>query len=141
MSTLEHFFKSTSDAESSSSAAVPVFAFLAAQRKTEKVASTGKKRGSYATISEELKAKVAKYAAENGASASLRHLKSAQELDLKESTVRGWVTTYQKRLHSLRKEGKPLTVSVLSEKSRGRPLLVGNELEEQVPASRLLWAS
>jgi hypothetical protein len=34
MSTLEHFFKSTS-----------------------KVASTGKKRGSYATISEELKAK------------------------------------------------------------------------------------
>ena len=59
MSTLEHFFKSTSDARSSSSAAVPAFAFLAAQRKTWKVASTGKKRGSYATISEELKAKVA----------------------------------------------------------------------------------
>ena len=131
MSTLDHFFKSTSDAESSSSAPVPAFAFLVAQRKTE-VASTGKKRGSYATTSEELKAKVAKYAAENGASASLRHLKSAQELDLKESTVRGWVTTYQKRLDSLSKEGKPLTVSVLSEKSRGRPLLVGSELEEQV---------
>ena len=118
---------STSDAESSSSAAVPAFAFLAAQRKTEKVASTGKKRDSYVTTSEELKVKVAKYAAEDGASASLRHLKSAQELDLKESTVRGWVTTYQKRLDS-----KPLTVSVLSEKSRGRPLLVGSELEEQV---------
>ena len=113
-----------------SSAAVPAFAFLAAQRKTEKVASTGKKRGSYATTSEELKAKVTKYAAENGASASLRHCK--QELDLKESTVHGWVTTYQKRLDYLRQEGKPLTVSVLSEKSRGRPLLVGNELEEQV---------
>ena len=92
MSTLGHFFKSTSDAGSSSLAAVPAFAFLAAQRKTEKVASTGKKRGSYATISEELKAKVTKYAAENGAIASLRHFK--QELDLKESTVRGWVTTY-----------------------------------------------
>ena len=116
MSTLEHFFKSTSNAGSSSSAAVPAFAFLAAQGKTEKVASTGKKRSSYATISEELKAKVAKYAAENGASASLGHFKSAQELDLKESTVRGWVTMYQKRLDSLRKEGKPLTVSVLSEK-------------------------
>ena len=89
MSTLEHFFKSTSNAGSSSSAAVPAFAFLAAQRKTEKVASTGKKRGSYATISEELKAKVAKCAAENGASALLRHFKSEQELDLKESTVRG----------------------------------------------------
>ena len=79
-----------------------------------------------------MKAKVAKYAAENGVSLSLRHFKSAQELDLKESTVRGWVTTYQNRLDSLCKEGKPLTVSVLSEKSRGRPLLIGSELEEQV---------
>ena len=61
------------------------------------------KWGSYATISEELKVKVAKYAAENGVIASLRHFKSAQELDLKESTVRGWVTTYQNRLDSLRK--------------------------------------
>ena len=132
MSTLEHFFKPTSDAGSNSSAAVPVFAFLAAQRETEKVASAGKKPGSYATISEELKAKVAKYAAKNGVGASLGRFKSAQELDLKKSTVRGWVTTYQKRLDSLRKEGKPLTVSVLSEKSRGRPLPIGSELEEQV---------
>ena len=132
MSTLEHSFKPTSNAGSSSSAAVPAFAFLASQRKTEKVASAGKKRGSYATTSEELKAKVAKYAAENGVSASLRHFKSAQELDLKESTVRGWVTTYQNRLDSLCKEGKPLTVSVLSEKSRDRPLLIRSELEEQV---------
>ena len=58
-------------------AAVPAFAFLAAQRETEKVASAGVKQGSYA-ISEELKAKVAKYAAENGVSALLRHFKSAQ---------------------------------------------------------------
>ena len=69
-----------------------MFAFLAAQRKTEKVASTGKKRGSYATTSEELKAKVAKYAAESGASASLSHLKSAQELDLK---YRPWLGHYE----------------------------------------------
>ena len=117
MSTLGHFFKSTSDAGSSSSAAVPAFTFLTAQRITEKVASAGKKWDSYATISEELKPKVAKYAAENGVSESLRHFKSAQELDLKESTVRGWVTTYQRRLDSLRKEGKSPTVSVLSEKS------------------------
>ena len=75
---------------------------------------------------------IAKYAAENGVSMSLRHFKSAQELDLKESTVRGWVTMYQKKLDSLHKESKPLTVSVLSEKSRGRTLLIGSELEEQV---------
>ena len=90
MSTLEHFFKPTSDAGSSSSAAVPVFAFLAAQREAEKVASAGVRRRSYATISGGgggLKVKVAKYAAKNGVSASLRHFKSAQELDLKESTI------------------------------------------------------
>ena len=80
MSTLEHFFKPTSNADSSSSAAVPAFAFLAAQKKTEKVTSAGKKRGSYATILEELKAKVAKYAAENGASASLMHFNKYFEL-------------------------------------------------------------
>ena len=112
MSTLEHFFKPTSDAGSSSSAAVSAFSFPAAQRETEKVASAGKKQRSYVTISE-LKAKVAKYAAKNGVGASLRHFKSTQELDWKESTVRGWVTTYQKRLDSLCEEGKPLMVSVL----------------------------
>ena len=63
--------------------------------------------------------KVAKYAAENGVSASLRHFKSSKEL---ESTVRGWVTAYQKKLESLRKEGKDVSVSVLSEKQRGRPM-------------------
>ena len=101
-------------------------------KETEKIVTAGKKHGSYSTISEELKAKVAKYAAENGVSSSLRHFKSVQELDLKESTVHGWVTTYQKRLDSLRKEGKPVMVSVLSEKPRGRPLLIGSELEDQV---------
>ena len=120
MSTLEHFFKPASGAGSSSSTAVPVFAFLAAQKEvakeTEKIATAGKKRGSYATISEELKAKVAKYAVKNGISSPIRRFKSAQDLDLKESTVRGWVTKYQKRLDSLHKEGKPVTVSVLSER-------------------------
>ena len=50
------------------------------------------------------KAKVAKYAAENSVSVLLNHLKSAQELDLKESSVCGWVTMYQKRSDSIRKE-------------------------------------
>ena len=90
--------QATGDAGSSSSVAEPAFAFLAAQRETEKDAFARMKRGSYATISEELKVKVAKYVAENGVSVSLRNCKSAQELDLKESTVRGWLTTYQKRL-------------------------------------------
>ena len=130
--TIEQFFKPVCGDGSSSSKEVPVAAVLAAQKEMEKIAKAGQKRGAYATISEELKAKVAKYAAENGVSASLRHFRSSKELDLKESTVRGWVTAYQKKLESLRKEGKEVSVSVLSEKQRGRPLLLGSELDDQV---------
>ena len=120
MSTLEHFFKPASGAGSSSSTAVPVSAFLAAQKevakKMEKIVTPRKKCGSYALILEELKVKVAKNAAENGVSSPLRHFKSTQDLELKESTVRSWVTTYQKRLDSLHKEGKPVTMFILSER-------------------------
>ena len=66
---------STSSSPPAILAAVPAFAFLAAQRETEKVASAGVKQGSYVMISEELKAKVAKYTAENGVSSLLRHFK------------------------------------------------------------------
>ena len=76
--------------------------------------------------------KVAKYASENGVSASLRHFKSTQQLDLNESTVRGCVTAYQTKRDSLLKEDKDGTVSALPEKPRGRPLLVAKELEDQV---------
>ena len=58
---------------SSSSKEVPAAAVLAAQKEVakemNKIAKAGQKRGAYTRISEELKAKVAKYAAENGVSA------------------------------------------------------------------------
>ena len=91
------FFKPTSEFFSTS------ICPSGSSEETREVTSAGKKRGSYAMISEELKAKVAKYAAENSVSALLNHLKSAQELDLKESSVCGWVTMYQKRLDFIRK--------------------------------------
>ena len=104
--TIEQFFKPVCGDGSSSSKEVPAAAVLAAQKEMEKIAKAGQKRGAYATISEELKAKVAKYAAENGVSASLRHFRSSKELDLKESTVRGWVSAYQKKFSLLRVSSK-----------------------------------
>ena len=99
--TIEQFFKPACGEGSSSLKEVPAVAVLAAQKEVakemEKIAKAEQKRGAYATISEELKAKVAKYAAENGISASLRHFKSSQELDLNENTVRGWVTALVSR--------------------------------------------
>lgn len=97
----------------------------------------GKKRGPYQEISEANRAKVAKYAAESGVSACLRHFKRTGEFtDLKESTVRGWMNAYKKEMSRITESSsnKPATVSVLPSKRRGRPLLLGEELEDQVKA-------
>ena len=71
--TIEQLFKPVCGDGSSSSKEVPAAAVLAAQKEVakemEKIAKAGQKRGAYATILEELTAKVAKYAAENGVSA------------------------------------------------------------------------
>ena len=52
----------------------------------------GSKRGNYTAISAENKAKIAKYASENGVTASLGHFKQSGEFkDLKEAIVSEWV--------------------------------------------------
>ena len=59
------------------------------------VAVESMKRAQYdKTITETQKAKIARYAAENGIATALRHLKTKQGLELKESTVRGRKKTY-----------------------------------------------
>ena len=84
--TIEQFIKPICGRGSSSSKEVAAAAVLAAQKEVakemENIAKAGQKRGAYATISEELKAKVTKYAVENGISALLRYFKSSKKLDL-----------------------------------------------------------
>ena len=64
----------------------------------ERTATLGMKRGCYDFFSPKNKAKVAKYASENGVTA-LHHFKQAGEFNnLKESTVHGWVKQYQSEL-------------------------------------------
>ena len=61
--------------------------------------ATGTKRGNYAFVTAESKAKIAKYASENGVTASIRYFKRKGEFtSLKESTVRGWVSAYRSKL-------------------------------------------
>lgn len=64
LKTFEHFFKPVFGDGSSSSKAVPMVAVLAVQKEVakeiEEIAKAGQKWEAYATISEELKAKVAK---------------------------------------------------------------------------------
>ena len=61
--------------------------------------STEKKRGAYEKITPENKAKIAKYAAENGISAAIRHFNKQQAFhNLKESAVRGRKKAYCEEL-------------------------------------------
>ena len=82
----------------------------------------------------EQKAKVAKYAAENGTTKAIRHF--AKDMpELKESTVRGWRTAYLRELAIKVKAGEgDLSVKKLPAVEKGRPLLLGQELDRQVRA-------
>ena len=91
----------------------------------------GHKRGSYVVFSAKDKAKIAKYASENGVTASLKHFKRTREFtDLKEPTVRGWVKTYRYELSSLGVTA--VSIPKMPERKRGRPLILGKDLESQV---------
>ena len=101
-------------------------------------ASNGSKRGFYIKISGKEKAIVGEYAYNHGVAAAMRHFKETGEFTkLKESTVRGWRDAYIKTYKDLKEEsrkrpGSPVKVEELPEKRRGRPLLLGEEMEREV---------
>ena len=90
------------------------------------VAETPVKRGSYA------KYPSAKYAAENGIIAALRKY-CCSHPELKESTIRTWRNTYITELKRKKATNiKDMEIKELPSRKRGRPFLLGAELDEQV---------
>ena len=91
------------------------------------------KRGQYKKYTAQEKAKVAKRAAECGVTNSIWNFASDfSTRPLNEGTVRVWVKQYKKEL-SVRKRGnKSMDVEALESKKRGRPLLLGTELDSRV---------
>ena len=91
--------------------------------------SSERKRGAYEKVTPECKAKIAKYTAENGIAAAIRHFEKIHTFpNLKESTVRGWKNAYCADLK--KKKGVDKPVNELPEKQTGRPLLLGQDVEE-----------
>ena len=84
-----------------------------------------KRRAAYMIATLEQKAKVGKYAAENGTTKALRHF--AKDMpNLKDSTVRGWKTTYLRELAIKVKAGdEDLSIKQFPAVKKGRPLLLG----------------
>ena len=93
-------------------------------------------RASYLKVTPEMKAKVGKYAAENGIVSAIRKFSQQFPPDsLKESTVHVWKQLYLRELQRLRREGKEMAcLKVLPMVKTGRPLLLGNELNKEVQA-------
>ena len=83
---------------------------------------SGKKRkwGEYVHYSPEVKAKIARYAIDNGPTKAAKHFSKVLEKNISESTVRGFKSSY-----ILQSAGKE-RVNKLTTKSRGRPTLLPN---------------
>ena len=99
---------------------------------SSKFKSTGEKRGVYNKYTPEFKAKVARYAIENGNSPAARKFSTTDKV-IDESSVRGWVTTYNREMERKRKAGEEVSaIPVLPVAKRGRPLLLGDTLDSEV---------
>ena len=91
-----------------------------------------KKRGEYNKYSDEAKLKIGKYACEHGVMKAVRHFK---EKNVKESTVRDWKKIYERVLKekcAIAEPGDEVTVLSLPCKPRGRPTLLGENLDKDL---------
>ena len=89
----------------------------------------------YQKLSAEKKAEIGKRAAEHGVITTVRYYASKLPEPLKESSVWTWKNVYTKEKQRLRKEGKDsTTIEELPSIKRGRPYLLGDDMEMQVRA-------
>ena len=98
-----------------------------------KATNTKKKRSPYSFATPEQKAKIEKYAAENGTTNVIRHF-SKEFPKIKESTIRGWKSGYLVELKRRTKQNEDLRVDRLPQGKIGHPLLLGETLDQQVLA-------
>ena len=116
---------------------LPSTAILCANREVTNVLQLQqtKSRGPYTKFTPEEKAEIGKRAAEHGVAATVRYYKKRYSQGIKESSVRTWRKAYTSEVTKRRREGsEDVTVKKLPEKKRGRPFMLGEELEMQVRA-------
>ena len=105
----------------------------------EDSSKTVKKKGKYNSYSPEDRARIGKYATENGPTKAAAHFSKVLDCKINESTARKFKSEYlneiKKMVHDdvddYRYDGK-LVVSALPTKPQGRPLLLGKELDQAV---------
>ena len=93
---------------------------------------TKEKRGPYQKLSDETREKIGKYSSENGDSAAARHFSTVLSKPISRTTVHGLKKAYYQELSRKRKVEEDLAISTLPTKKRGRPLLLGEDLDTKV---------
>ena len=83
-----------------------------------------RQRGTYTHYTPSDRAKIGKYALENGNLKAMRHFSASSYPDIKESTIRNFKRAYKERLDSERKQQNPAPVTEIPSKHRGRPPLL-----------------
>ena len=90
------------------------------------------KRGKYNSYTPKERAKTGQYAAMYGATSAARYFSGAFSRDLNESTARRLKTEYLQQLKEKRQSGKTPVVTELITKEKGRPLMLGVEMDKAV---------
>ena len=93
-------------------------------------ATEPKCRGKSATYTSIERAKIGKYATENGTTRAIRFFSQHWKRNISEATVRRLKGEYLQQLDKQKDTGKP--VESLPTKPQGRPLLVGAELDQAI---------
>ena len=90
-------------------------------------------RGRYNDYSSEERAAIGRYTAENGPAKASRHFSKTLERNVPESTARKLRDEYLKKLKEVSQDSSAsMTVKSLPTKRQGRPLLLGQTLDETV---------
>ena len=91
-------------------------------------------RGTYHHVDAEMQVMIAQYACEHGNKAAMEHFTCQLGLDVKKSSVSTWKMKYLAEVKHRVKIGESAVVKRLPIKKRGRPLLIGEKLDEEVKA-------
>ena len=100
-----------------------------------KEAEKSKKRGPYQSYSPTLRLEIGKYSCQHGVAAASRYFTRKLKRSVSETTVRSIRDAYRKELKRKRMElddDEDVALESLNPKKRGRPLLLGNYLDEIV---------
>ena len=90
------------------------------------------KCGAYQKYSEESRAKIALYAVRHGVPAAVRYCSRERRININESTIRSFKSAHIEELKSQRIRHSTDKIKVLPYKKRGKPLLLGEDLDKVV---------